>query len=148
MGRTKRKLIAIHELSVNTGSTVTIPIPVVDRGRRDPRNMMGMIVNYAPTHNQYTIGTKAGILYTGTYSRNQFDVCNQIFLCTDDINKTRKISLRQAAAAVSLSGGQGFTKCNCSKNQCSTNRCKCYKANIKCNSKCHSSLTCRNKLDA
>ncbi|CAL4110669.1 unnamed protein product [Meganyctiphanes norvegica] len=79
---------------------------------------------------------------------HQFDVCDQIFLCTDNINKTKKISLRQAATAEFLSGGQGFTKCNCSKNQCSTNRCKCYKANIKCNSKCHSSLTCRNKLDA
>ena len=140
----KRRKILLP--SVKIGDTVTIPIPDSDRGRGDPRNMIGMVMDYEPTYDKYTIGTKAGIL-TVSLSGNQFNVCENVFLYEEDINKDREISLRQAVKANSPHGGQGFKKCNCSKNGCRTNICKCFKANIKCNSRCHSnsSLTCTNK---
>ena len=95
----KRRRIVLP--TVKTGYTVTILIPLADRGRGDPCNILGMIMSYNPTYDQYTIGTKVGIL-SETYSRNQFDVCDQTFLFSDDINKDKKIGFRQAVAAVSL----------------------------------------------
>ncbi|XP_011859348.1 PREDICTED: histone-lysine N-methyltransferase SETMAR-like [Vollenhovia emeryi] len=43
-----------------------------------------------------------------------------------DIPKNVLLTLREAAAKQSASGGQGYKKCNCkiAKNQCQTNRCK------------------------
>ena len=140
----KRRKILLPFVKIR--DTVTIPIPDSDRGRGNPRNMIGMVMDIEPTYDKYSIGTKAGIL-TVSLSRNQFNVCENVFLHEEDINKDRKISLRQAVKANFPHGGQGFTKCNCSKNGCRTNICKCFKANIKCNSRCHSnsSLTWKNK---
>ncbi|KAI6655720.1 hypothetical protein LOD99_1862 [Oopsacas minuta] len=82
------------------GDNVAVPIPSVDRGRGDPRNIQGVIL-YRDERDQYNIAVKSGIL-KGLYSRNQF--------------------------AESATGGQGFTKCNCQgSKKCQTNRCKCYK---------------------
>jgi len=53
------------------GDNVAVPIPLVDRGRVDPRNILGVIVNR--DSDTYTIAVKAGILH-GRYSRNQFDL--------------------------------------------------------------------------
>ena len=37
-------------------------------------------------------------------------------------------------------------KRNCNDpSMCKSNRSKCYKAKLKCNSRCHGSLTCANK---
>ncbi|XP_068206217.1 KRAB-A domain-containing protein 2-like [Palaemon carinicauda] len=55
------------------GNNVTIPIPMVDRGRGDPRNIMGIIMDIDENDN-YTIAVKSGIL-SGKYTRNQFDLC-------------------------------------------------------------------------
>lgn len=59
----------------------------------------------------------------------------------------KMISLREALTKFSKFGGQGFKKCSCkaSKTQCHTNKCFCFKAHLKCNSKCHSSGPCSNK---
>jgi hypothetical protein len=54
---------------------VAVPIPLVDRGRGDPRNILGIILD-RDENDQYTIGVKCGIL-AGKFSRNQFDVCPQ-----------------------------------------------------------------------
>ncbi|XP_068223750.1 uncharacterized protein [Palaemon carinicauda] len=54
----------------NVGNNVTIPIPMVDRGRGNPRNIMGIIMDIDENDN-YTIAVKSGIL-SGKYTRNQF----------------------------------------------------------------------------
>ena len=54
------------------GDNVAVPIPMVDRGRGDPRNTLGFIVDW-DEHNMYLIAMKAGILST-KYSRNQLDL--------------------------------------------------------------------------
>jgi len=59
----------------NPGYNVTIPIPLVDRGRGDPRNIMGVIVE-RDNNDLYVISVRAGILKE-KYSRNQFDLCTQ-----------------------------------------------------------------------
>ena len=124
---------------------VAIPIPAVDRGREDARNILGVIVYRDTEKDLYRIAVKAGIL-KGLYSRNQFDLCPQRLLSLDDVSQDSSVSLRSAVIAQSASGGQGFTKCNCNgPKKCQSNRCKCFKAKLLCNSRCHSSINCTNK---
>ena len=126
------------------GDNVAVPIPTVDRGRGDPRNILGVIL-YKDNRDQYRIAVKSGIL-KGLYSRNQFDLCPQKLLTLEHVNQEQSISLRSAVIAESTTGGQGFTKCNCQgSKKCQTKRCKCFKARLQCNSRCHSSLNCPNK---
>ena len=131
-------------MAVETGDNVSVPIPMVDRGRGDPRNILGVIADL-DEQNMYRIAVKAGILST-KYSRNQFDFCLQQLLNDSDVNTECTITLRQALKSTA-SGGQKFFRCDCSKGkkQCQRNRCKCYKAKRLCNSRCHSSLSCQNK---
>ena len=133
------------ELKVVADDNVAVSIPLVDRGRGDPRNILGIIVNRDLDTDHHTIGVKAAVLH-GRYSRNQFDLCPQRLLTLDDVNEENQVSLRTAVHAQSACGGQGFLKCNCSgARKCKTNRCKCFKAKVKCNSRCHPSLNCANK---
>lgn len=90
----------------------------------------------------YKIGTKSGIL-SSLYSRNQFGICNEIFLTSADVPLC-EMSLRSMNADQSAFGSQDYIECNC-KIKCTTNRCKCKKAGILCNSKYHNSLPCQNK---
>ena len=126
------------------GDNVCVPVPLVDRGRGDPRNILGVIIDRQEDTDQYKIAVKAGIL-SGLYSRNQFDLCPERLLNTDDINTEKIVSLRSAVIFQSSSGGQGFTRCNCTgAKKCSSRRCKCRKAGLQCNARCHSSLYCCN----
>lgn len=124
---------------VNIGQTVLVKIPEVDRGRTAPRNVMGVVMNV--TDNLYQLGTKSGIIQK-MYARNEFQVANEQFLKVSDV-PSKQVSLRTAAAVESQSK-QGFVRCGC-RNYCSNKKCFCVKNNVKCNSKCHSSLNCRNK---
>ena len=113
---------------------VAVPIPAVDRGRGDARNMLGVIVDKTDS-DQYKIAVKCGVL-NGHYSRNQFDLCPQWLLSMSDVSFETQTSLRQAVCSESSAGGQGFVKCNCSgSKRCQTNRCKCFKAKLQCNSR-------------
>ena len=127
------------------GDNVTIPIPLVDRGKGDPRNVIGIILD-RNENDMYRIGVRDGIL-KGRYSRSQFDICSHQLYSIDEVSSDKEIGLRQAVQQSSRFGGQGYAKCNCTagKKQCQTNRCKCYKEGHKCNSRCHSSLNCKNK---
>ena len=128
----------------NVGNNVTIPIPMVDRGHGDPRNIMGIIMDIDENDN-YTIAVKSGIL-SGKYTRNQFDLCTYELYSKDHVTTDRIVSLRTAVQQESKSGGKGFAKCNCAgSKRCQTNRCKCFKLKVKCNSRCHASLHCENK---
>ena len=129
----------------NPGDNVTVPIPLVDRGRGDPRNIMGVIID-RDCNDLYRIAVRGGMLQ-GKYARNQFDLCTQRLLTREDVSEVSDIGLRRAVQLESKCGGQGFVKCNCSgANRCSSNRCKCFKAKVKCNSRCHTSLACDHKI--
>jgi hypothetical protein len=123
---------------------VTVPVPLVDRGRGDPRNIIGVILERDES-DLYRIAVRAGVLQ-GKYSRNQFDLCAHKLLSKDAIRTDRDVSLRAAVQFESICGGQGFIKCNCSgSGGCTNKKCKCLKNNVKCNSRCHGSLNCCNK---
>ena len=62
----------------NPGDNVTVPVPLVDRGRGDPRNIMGVIID-RDENDMYRSPVCAGML-NGKYSRNQFDICAQKLL--------------------------------------------------------------------
>jgi hypothetical protein len=128
----------------NPGDNVTVPVPLVDRGRSDPRNLLGIILD-RDENDLYRIAVRAGIL-KGKYARNQFDLCAQKLLLENDVKNDVEVSLRCAVQAESNCGGQGYVKCNCAgPNRCHSNRCKCFKNRMKCNSRCHSCLSCDNK---
>ena len=54
------------------GDNVAAPIPTIDKGRGDPRNILGVIMDVT-NKDQYKIAVKYGVL-KGHYSRNQFDM--------------------------------------------------------------------------
>ena len=88
------------------GDNVAVPIPAVDRGRGDARNIWGVVVNKTD-NDQYKIAVKGGLL-NGHYSRKQFDLCPQHLLGLDDVCVDNSVSLREAVSSESASGGQGF----------------------------------------
>ena len=134
----------VEHVPGDIGDNVTVPIPLVDRGRGDPRNIMGVIID-RDNNDMYRIAVRAGVL-KGKYSRNQFDLCAHKLLTDSDVNQNEEVALRTAVQLESKCGGQGFLKCNCGgTDRCKSNRCKCFKAKVKCNSRCHASLTCNNK---
>ncbi|KAK6175839.1 hypothetical protein SNE40_014219 [Patella caerulea] len=129
---------------VSVGDNVTVPIPYVDRGRGDPRNLIGVVTEISD-NDMFTIAVNGGVL-NGKYSRNQFDVCVTKLYKVDDFNTDQRVSLRQADQMDLVCGGQGFVRCNCSgTKRCESNRCKCFKAKMACNSRCHSNFSCKNK---
>ena len=93
----------------NPGDNVTIPIPFVDRGKGDPRNIMGVIVD-RDENDLYRVAVRVGILKE-RYSRNQFDLCTQLH-SIEDLSRDGEIGLRQAVQSESRCGGQGYAKCN------------------------------------
>ena len=55
---------------VEIGCNVVVPIPNVDRGKGDPKNIMAMV--QIKSEKGYRLATKQGILL-GSYTRNQFE---------------------------------------------------------------------------
>lgn len=126
----------------SVGMTVRVPIPDVDRGRGDARNILA-IVTEVTDDGFYRLGTKGGILKQ-LYSRSQFSTCKAELLNIQNIPLDTEISLRSAATQSSIGTGQGFVKCSCS-NKCINKKCSCKRRGLLCQSKCHSSLPCTNK---
>ena len=141
----RRLLVHVDLKAGVAGDNVAVPIPLVDSGRGDPRNILGVIVNRNLETDQYTIAVRAGILKRVIPGANLTSVQQRI-LTLDDVDQEKQVSLRTAVVAQSTAGGQGFVKCSCNGvRKCKTNRFKCFKAILKCNSRCHASLNCANK---
>ena len=143
-GRKMVKWFCIDLKAGEAGDNVAVLISMVDRGRGDPRNILGVIVDW-DEHNMYRIAVKAEILSI-KYFKNQFDLSLQQLLNDSDVNTECTSTLCQARKSTT-SGKQAFFRCDCnkSKNKCQTNKCKCYKPKRLCNSKCQTSLSCQNK---
>ena len=124
----------------NVGDTVTIPVPDLDRGRGDHRNIFGIILTKEDTFCK--LGTEFGTL-ASLFSRNQFSLSKEKFLNASSVPDT-EISVREAARMASSGSGQGFFKCNCAT-KCQSSKCKYKKASVLCNSKCHGSNSCCKK---
>ena len=107
----------------------------------DPRSILTVITDIKDEE-IYELGTKLGKLKS-LYTRNQFTLCKEHFLSIEVVG-TEEISIRELVNKLSLVGGQGFRKCNCSK-KCTTKLCLCKSAKVLCNPKCHNSQPCCKK---
>ena len=107
------------------GTTVMVPVPDVDRGRCEFRNIKAVVLE-CMSNGLYKLGTKHGVLKQA-YSRNKFTPVKESFLELAEVPKDREVSVREVAREDSLGTGQGFVKCGC-KTGCENGRCKC-KAN-------------------
>ena len=108
-----------------------------------PRNIIGVVMEVDEEKSLYKMGTIEGVLQT-LFTRGQFDVRPESFLNPGDLPERSSTFVREAHGKTEVPGAQGFTRCNC-KTGCSSNRSKCFKDKVQCNSKCHSSLTYNNK---
>jgi hypothetical protein len=63
---------------VPVGSTVRVPIPDVDKGRGDSRNILAIVMNVTED-GFYRIGTTQGILKQ-LYAISQFTVCRNNYI--------------------------------------------------------------------
>ena len=79
----------------------------------------------------------------GKLARNQVEFIKYCGI-TDELVPNKQLTLREIVRDQSLCGGQGFTKCNCQKGNCSTSRCSCFKNSLHCNSSCHGNRSCKN----
>ncbi|KAL4091017.1 hypothetical protein QTP88_025760 [Uroleucon formosanum] len=86
-----KKLSDKKLLAVEIGSTVRIPVPDIDKGRLDVRNILSLV-------------TETSI------ARSQFTVCQKKLLHLDEV-PAEELALRSVASQQSIGSGQGFTKC-------------------------------------
>uniref|UniRef100_A0AC35EZY3 Integrase catalytic domain-containing protein n=1 Tax=Panagrolaimus sp. PS1159 TaxID=55785 RepID=A0AC35EZY3_9BILA len=126
---------------IEVGQNVRIAIAEVDRAKCDPRNVLGIVTG--KRNDLFEIGTKQG-KFKRLFARSQIEPLKEPFMTSDDVPDAEISSVRTAAAAASVVGGQGHFHCDC-KTACKTNRCKCKKESRLCNSRCHNSLSCCNK---
>ncbi|XP_068225576.1 uncharacterized protein [Palaemon carinicauda] len=101
----------LENIPGDPGDNMTIPIPLVDRGKGDPRNVAGVILD-RNENDMYRIGVRDGILKV-RYSSSQFDICSHQLNSIDEVSADKEIGLRQAVQQSSRFGGQGYAKCNC-----------------------------------
>ncbi|RNA32086.1 KRAB-A domain-containing 2-like [Brachionus plicatilis] len=125
------------------GDIVVLPIPEVDKGLTEAPNLVCRIVDIDFDKSLYELACEAGVLNT-LFARNSFDLVKD---CSIELNLKldKALSVRQAVNELSIGGGQGMEKCNCT-GQCMTNRCSCKKSQLLCNSRCHGdNSSCKNK---
>jgi hypothetical protein len=67
---------------VEVGKNILIPIPMVDSGKGDPRNLLAVVLSRE--EHGYKLGTKSGVL-CGLYTRNQFELSDNNFLAKDTV---------------------------------------------------------------
>ena len=117
------------------GDNVRVPIPI------GPLSLIDTMTDIYSDGGAFKIGTKHGTIQSA-FTRSDITPCgtNQLFLPTDVPNK--ELSVRTAARLEV--GGPSIISCHCKKSY-QSNRCMCYKKQVKCNSKCHGSATCNNK---
>src|SRR5215510_8734050 len=126
--------------AVDIGTNVVVRVPDVDRGRLAPRNVLAVVVD-VNSSGLYLLGTKEGLLER-LYARSEFTPADNKFIHVHDV-PSNSLSLR-SASMTTCGSNQGFPMCNC-KRYCIDKKCQCRSKNIKCNSKCHSNSSCKNK---
>jgi hypothetical protein len=137
------KRSAKYQCEVEIGAFVIVPIPDVDRSAAAAPNLICRVIDFDEEKNIYELASQAGVLNV-MFSRNGFDKLNSKDLNVE-VRTDVAVSVREAANAVDIAGGQGMAKCNCN-GQCANGRCSCKKAKLLCNSRCHSSnQNCKNK---
>ncbi len=126
---------------VMVGDFVILPVPDVDRGPSDPPNLVCRVVDINYSTMMHELACQAGVL-SNLFARNAFDKLDG---SVDGIRTDVGTTVREAVTLLSVGGGQGMLKCNCTA-ACANNRCSCKKSNLLCNSRCHGGNNkCSNK---
>jgi len=116
-----------------------VRVPDLDQGRLAPRNVLAVVVD-VNSSGLYLLGTKEGLL-EWLYARKEFTTADN-FIEVHDVPSS-SLSL-QSASMITSGSKKGFVSCHC-KRYCINKKCKCLSKNMKCNSKCHSNSSCKNK---
>ena len=101
-------------------------------------------------NNSYTLACKDGVLeerlqrpYISTVGI-QTPSTYMLDSVLENWKSMPQLSQRQLITSLNRTGQQGQLHCNCKKG-CSSKRCSCIRANVKCNSRCHAGITCSNR---
>ena len=134
-GKKKRLFVKIFQ----TGDTVAVKIPKIDRNKVDSKRLPAVIVNVKQcTPPTYKLACKHGTIQ-GYYSTS--DLVS--YPGKVDIgNENNEVSLREAAKQQSVQKTD-VVFCKCRKN-CVSKRCPCKKNNVLCHTRCHRGYSCRN----
>lgn len=116
------------------GDTVQVPIPDVDQGPLDPNHILCCVISINSEKSLYELGNKHGIIDT-LLPVNVFGIVKQKMIKVEEVNRSKKFSIREMARLCSNGTGQGYIKCLC-KGACD-GKCKCKSNGQVCNSRCH-----------
>ena len=132
---TRRGKNLLKPLSI--GQCATLRVPDVDRGPTDPKNLLVVILK--EEEGLYTVGCREGILRT-KFTPADLSGIKQSLIKSEEVPD---ICLSMRTATARATGGQGYTKCQCTT-QCTSGRCSCLRKEMKCNSRCHPGRSCKN----
>lgn len=84
---------------------MTIPIPLADRSKGDPRNVIGVILD-RNENDMFRIAVREGIVI-GHYRRSQLVTCTQQLYSIGDVNADKERGLHQAVQQSSCTAEEG-----------------------------------------
>ncbi|CAF1128400.1 unnamed protein product [Adineta ricciae] len=91
---------------LDVGDNVLVPLPDIDRGPTDARNVLAVIMEIK--NDKFKLGAEHGLI-NGYYSFNQISKApGTPTLLIDNINEGTQKSLREIAKSQSITGGQAF----------------------------------------
>jgi hypothetical protein len=103
--------------SVEIGDSVNVFVSQFDRGRGDPVNLIGVVLEIK--HYKYRVGTRGGII-NQWLQRNCFEVTSYKGISPKDVPLS-ECSIRTLVHNISVGNGQGFKRCSCRKGCASKN---------------------------
>ena len=129
--------------SFKVGNMVLLATDGVDRGASDAPNLLCIILEKKDI--SFKLGCIAGTL-DRMFAFNQLQATNYVGTFKREDIPDVTLSVREAIRVVSVGSGQGVLKCSCKAGKCTN--CSCFKAEQKCNSRCHKgnpNINCSNK---
>jgi hypothetical protein len=138
-----------YKYELDVGDVVRLRVHDVDRARLDPTSITVVVVEklekgagVGEVEMKYRLATTDGVLPTlyGRFDLEYKPHATPGFVglasVLHDWDSTQCTPLRTAVRRASVTGGQGMLSCLC-RGSCMSNKCSCFKANRKCNSRCH-----------
>lgn len=132
------KRIKVCEFAV--GDSVTVKVPVQDRGPLDMNRVPGVIVKIS--NGCHKIRTQFGLLST-QYRPDELEKCSFKVVEVEGCDNDKEITLREAARKFNKRSDE-VAVCKC-KSGCKSKKCTCFKHGVDCTTRCHHGLSCSNK---
>ena len=136
--------------SFDLGSIVQVPLHDVDTTKADGKNLTLVVVEVVTKDDtscpMYHLACRAGVLDTLYHPSHMTTIESTSEILglqnvIDEWTGLPRIKERKAAVSLSIVGGQGkYIGCGCKSGTFHNKRCTCFKAGLKCNSKCHGGI--------